>query len=47
MVRVEDIIKALQPSEKTLITVEPCGGKVLITVETVKKRHNKKHTKTE
>jgi hypothetical protein len=41
---IEDIIKAVKPSERALITVQSYGGKVLIIVEPAKKRQSKKHT---
>jgi hypothetical protein len=41
---IEKIIKAVKPSERSLITVKPCGDKVLIIVEPVKVKNKKKHT---
>jgi hypothetical protein len=44
MINIETILRALKPSERSLIMVEPCGGKVLITIEPVKSKGKKKHT---
>jgi hypothetical protein len=42
MVSIEDIITALTPSERSMITVKPYRGKVLIIVEPVRKKNKKK-----
>jgi hypothetical protein len=44
MVSIDNIITALQPSERSLITVKPYRGKVLVVVEPVKVKNKKKHT---
>jgi hypothetical protein len=42
MVNIGNIITALQPSERSLITVETYRGKVLVIIEPVKKKNKKK-----
>jgi hypothetical protein len=41
---ISEIITALAPSERSIITVEPYRGKVLVVVEPVKVKNKKKHT---